>query len=230
MDMSATRAFSARLPVSSRFILNFASVLLLTPLLPGVTTVQAQGNVSDSDLVSLTGQIIPLPTSGLDFTITVNIDTRTPNIASFVIPLSFAGHPDLEIDTTIIEAATGNKGITYSSPLGDQPFWVQRTVQIDNINKTILIGFVSFSTGLAPSQGPLCDIHFHLPATSQPGGGPIDTLLLPPTNFLSFATTSAAEYVPQYSAGFICIGNDGDGDGFGNPGFPVQGMPTAMVS
>jgi hypothetical protein len=170
-------------------------------------------NHSDSDLISISSRNIALPTPGQSFTLTVAINTKTPNVASFVIPLRYDGYPGLRIDTTVIDAATGNKGVTYASPLGTLPIWVQRTVLIDPTSKTILLGFVSFSTGLAPSIGPLLDIHFVLPASTQTGQVVVDTVTIPPSNFLSFATVSAQEFVPRFTVGRICIGNDSDGDG-----------------
>jgi hypothetical protein len=169
--------------------------------------------VSDTDFVSVSTRNVSLPTSGTSFTLTVSINTKTPNIASFVIPLRYDGYAGLRIDTSVIDAATGNKGVTYSSPLGTNPIWVQRTVLVNPTNKTILVGFVSFSTGLAPSTGPLVDIHFALPSSSQPGKVVVDTLTIPPSNFLSFVTVAGNEYAPRFTPGLLCLGNDSDGDG-----------------
>jgi hypothetical protein len=184
--------------------------LILLPFFSGHLRAQT---VSDSDFVSVSSRSVPLPTSGVAFTLTVAVNTKTPGVASFVVPLRYDGYPGLRIDTSIVDAATGNKGVTYASPLGTNPIWVQRTVLINHANKTILLGFVSFSTGLAPSTGPLLDVHFALPASSQSGKVVVDTITIPPNNFLSFATVSAAEYIPRFTAGRICLGNDTDGDG-----------------
>jgi len=173
----------------------------------------AAQSVSDSDLVSVASHVVLLPTGGTSFTITVSIDTKTPDIATLVIPLSYAGYSGLSVDTSVVDPATGNKGVTYRTPLGTDPIWVQRTALVDIVNKRILLGFVSFSTGLAPSTGPLVDIHFKLAASNQPGAVVLDTLTIPPSNFLSFATVEAVERVPQFAPGRICIGNDSDGDG-----------------
>ena len=209
MKCSRSRSREAGLPELRRLL----AVILLSLscfMLPAHTA--AQG-ISDSDQVSISSHVVPLPTSGTSFSLTVNINTHTPDIASFVIPLSYAGYAGLIVDTTVIEPVTGNRGVTYHSPLGTNSIWVQRTVLVNSTNKTILIGFVSFSAGLAPSSGPLVDIHFKMSASSTPGAVEVDTLTIPPSNFLSFADIDAIEYMPMWQPGRICIGNDTDGDG-----------------
>ena len=74
--------------------------------------------VSDSDYVSVSSHVVTLPSSGQSFSLTVSIDTKTPNVASFVLPFRYDGYAGLEIDTTVVDSATGNKGISYHSPLG----------------------------------------------------------------------------------------------------------------
>ena len=199
-------------PITRLTRLHVGTVVLLLLLAIPLSPVVAQ-TVSDSDFVSVSSHVVSLPTSGETFSLTISIDTRTPDVASFVLPFSYDGYPGLEIDTTVVDATTGNKGVSYHAPLGTDPIWVQRTVLINHTNKTILVGFLSFSTGLAPTQGPLVDIHFRLAASSQQGAVMVDTLLIPPSNFLSFADVGAIERVPQFTHGEICIGSDSDGDG-----------------
>lgn len=185
---------------------------LLGLLLMPFSTSGAQ-ELSDSDFVSISSYGVLLPTGGESFTLTVSIDTKTPEIAAFVIPLTYADYPGLIIDTFVIEGVTGNKGVSYPSPLGTDPTWTNRTILIDPVAKTVLLGFVSTTDGIAPSQGPLVTLHFTLPASSTPGTVVIDTLLLPPFNFLSISTADFNEYRISYNRGLICLGSDGDADG-----------------
>jgi len=203
----------AREALVSRLLSRTLSIIPLIVLFSLSWTPAQARSVSDSDLISVSAHNISLPTAGETFTLTVSVDMSTPNIASFVIPLSFAGYPGLVIDTTVVDPATGNKGLSYVSPLGTDPAWSQRTVLIDNAQQRILIGFLSFGAGIPLPKGPLVNIHFKLPASSTPGGVRVDTVTIPPSNFLSFTDVDANEYIPQFEAGSICLGDDSDGDG-----------------
>ncbi len=190
--------------------LIFALLTALVAAFPSPALCQI---ISDTDFVAVSSRNITLPAAAQQFTLTVSINTKTPGIASFVIPLDYSGYANLTVDTTVVDPATSNKGVSYPSPLGTHAAWSQRTSLVDPVNKRILIGFVSFGAGIGPSTGPLVNVHFRLAASTQPGRVVVDTVTIPPSNFLSFADALGAERIPQYTRGNICIGNDTDADG-----------------
>jgi len=173
-------------------------------------------SVSDSDLI-VVGSACTLPLNQqTNFTVTVSIDMKT-RAASFVIPLKFPGIPGLHVDTSVGDPES--RGVTFHA-LGSLPLWDVRNTLIDTAEQTILIGMASFSDALAPpAVGPLLDIHFVMPARTQPAKITLDSIniFIPPglNNFLSFADDDEPvnEYTPQFVPGIIAVDSDTDGDG-----------------
>jgi hypothetical protein len=154
-------------------------------------------SVSDSDFFSISSTTIGLLQEHT-FTLQIRVATRTPAMA-FTLPLTYAGHPNLHIDRSV-----GADGVTYDS-VGNSSRWQSRTVLVDSVNKTILLGFVSFQNPLPPSTGPLATLHFKLTFTDVPAQVTVDSTRIPPANFLSFVDENAEEYIPQFTPGQIDI-------------------------
>ena len=77
------------------------------------------------------------------------------------IPLSYAGHPGLMIDTGIA-AGPGLEGVTYG-PAGDTTLWTITTTLLDQDQRTILLGFVSFD-GVSPRRDTLARLAAEKPS------------------------------------------------------------------
>jgi hypothetical protein len=122
---------------------------------------------------------------------------------AITIPLSFAGLAQLNVDTTVVTAT--EIGITWG-PAGSHAGWTFKSSLVDNVNKTILIGLVSFSQVSLPSTDTLVYIHFDLDASGQGETIPVDSTFVPPTNSLTLTTESAFEFVPQWRPGTIEVG------------------------
>lgn len=165
--------------------------------------------LSDSDFVSavqpLTGSsqfVLAGEYSDTSFVVAILVDHKTP-LRGITIPLSFAGLEGLRVDSSIHEVSRA-PGITYG-PLGSSPPWALRSAVVDYENKTILIGFVSYSD-VSPSADTLCYIHFLLDSGVSNLSIQLDTTALPPSNHLSIADDHANEYVPTWSPLTITIG------------------------
>ena len=118
-------------------------------------TAEAQ-SVSDSDFISMESVTLPL-NKDTSFSMLISLNNKTPGMA-LSVPLTFAGNPilspNLSIDTTVFDAVNNTRGITQQT-LGNSGFWAVRSSKVDNVNKTILIGYVSFGSPLPPSNGRL---------------------------------------------------------------------------
>lgn len=138
------------------------------------------------------------------FSVVVRLNCKTP-AAALTIPLSYAGYPDISIDTSIVDAY-GNKGITQEN-LGARGVWAYRTSLVDNDNKNILIGYVSCSGCLPASKGPLVRVHFKLSATASPGVAYVDSTHIPPAHTLVLSDRDANEKKLYLHRGKITIGS-----------------------
>ena len=172
------------------------STALLLIALPAVPSAFGQ-TISDSDHVSIESVEVGLY-APRTFAVQVSVSTHTPAMA-LAIPLSYAGHPALHIDQTV-----GTSGVTYDT-VGNSDKWNSRTVLVDSVNKTILLGFISFVYPQPPSTGQLATIHFKLDSSDTPGQVTLDTTFIPPANFLSIVDEAALEYIPQFTPGLIDI-------------------------
>jgi hypothetical protein len=192
------------------------AVLALAASGAGVTA-KAQ-LVTDTDFVIIDPPCrLPL-NKDTTFAVTIYLDMKTP-FSTMVIPLTYAAHPNLSVDTTVKDSYNV-KGITYPYPLGQDARWNSgnRSSLVNAAAKTILVGFSTFDQAHPPTAGsqPLCDVHFHITPTAVPALVPIDTTFIPPFNVLSFYGIDT-EYLPQFVVGYVNIGVDTDGDGVGDP-------------
>jgi len=164
-------------------------------------TAQAQ-TVSDSDFISIDPAltIIPGDASDTNFHIAVMIDHAT-TLGAISLPISYAGQPELRIDTTFVSGSSA-VGITRG-PAGLDPAWVIHVTQIHDSTRSMLIGFISFSSVL-PQDDTLCYVHFDLDAGGGAATVSIDSTTVT-TNHLVLTDPSAQEYVPMWTPGVIDI-------------------------
>jgi hypothetical protein len=143
----------------------------------------------------------------------VMLDNNTTTAQSITLPLKFGGgNANLLCDVTVNDGG-GNLGITQKV-LGANGTWTIKSSLVDNTNKTILIGYVSFGAGLAPSKDSLVAVHFALTGGGGNAVHDVDTTTLPPSNTLTITDPSAVDVVPQWRKGTITIGGTGvGGDG-----------------
>jgi len=203
MSRSARNVFTR---AASRIFLPIPVILaaLALPLVPAEAPAQT---VSDTDFVML-DSLCSVP-SNVDTTVqlTVSVDFST-TVMAYVFPFSYAGHPNVTIDRSI-----DSNGVTFL-PLGSDSLWDQLTVFHDTAAKTILVGLVSFDIAQpAGTSGPLFDLNFRIAATPDPIMVQIDTVHLPPDNFLSFTDANIDEFIPQFKPGALGVDVDSDGDG-----------------
>lgn len=176
----------------------------------------AQPPVSDSDFmwVAPVNTNISDPNNDTTFKIALVITTKTTATA-FSIPLTFATSADLRIDTTVIYGGS-EKGISMG-PAGASGTWTLRTAKPDNAAKTMLVGFVSFGTGLAPvTNDTLVYIHFDHDADATTDVVTIDSTTLPPANQLTLTDNNLldpTDWTLQWDSGVVSFGVDvGDED------------------
>lgn len=138
------------------------------------------------------------------FSVLVRLNCKTP-AASLTIPLSYAGYPDISIDTSIVDAY-GNRGITQEK-FGARDLWAYRTSLVDSENRKILIGYVSFSGSLQVSKGPLVRVHFKLSPDASPGVVYVDGTHMPPENTLVLTDEAANDKKLYLHRGKITVGS-----------------------
>ena len=172
---------------------------LLSLALPATTKAQS---VSDSDFVSMESVTLPL-NKDTTFSMLISLNSKTP-ASALSIPLTFAGNPNVEIDTTVKDAS-GNKGLSQQT-VGLSGSWTIRSSLVNNTDKTILIGYVSFGVPLPASNGPLVRVHFKLSSTGAGSQVNVDTTLLPPSNRLTIVDELGTERIPQWTKGVMTIG------------------------
>jgi len=202
------QADTIRMQVTSpgkRSLVRLAAIVLGTAIF--ATAAGAQIPVSDSDFVFVVPSALQVSDSvPVEFGMTLVLNNHT-RAQSLTIPLTFAGpNPNLKIDTTKNDGV-GNLGITQKA-LGGSSVWTIRTSLVDNVKRTILLGYVSFGDPLPKANDSLAMIHF----TLTPGGGPgmhgLDTTLLPPANHLAIIDVAANEYTMQWLPATISIAGD----------------------
>jgi hypothetical protein len=173
--------------------------LCLTVLLgPGLVLAQS---VSDSDFLA----IEPFETTvflnaDTQFTTAILLDNAT-SLGQLVIPLSFAGLAELNIDTTVV-TSPGCKGVTFG-PSGSGAVWTIRTSEVDNTAKTIMIQMITF-TGLPPANDTLCYLHWGLDSTDQMVSIDVDSTTVG-TSHLTVTDRSARVMIPTWTAGTIRV-------------------------
>jgi hypothetical protein len=179
-------------------------IAIIGAILVSVFAVAAQAQTSN-DTIRISSVSAPL---GKDttFSVLVSVKTVTPGIAAFTIPLTFAGHPNLTVDTSVHPVA-GVKGISFVGA-GTNAIWVQKTSLVDFTGNTILIGLLSFSTGLpAGTNDSLLRVHFKLTNTNTSAAVNVDTTVIAPSNHLTVVDEAALEYTPKFVKGVITIGS-----------------------
>lgn len=175
---------------------------LAAPTIPSLAQ-----TVSDSDFVMLDSLCAVPADTDTTVAMTMSIDVQA-EVMAFVFPLSYGGHANLTIDQSVDSA-----GITFYG-LGSHSCWEQLTVYHDTAAKTVLVGLVAFGNPLpAPATGALFAINFRVAATAEPVLITVDSLSLPPENFLSFTDVHYDEYIPQFRPGVLGVDVDSDGDG-----------------
>lgn len=187
---------------------GFAFLFALSLVL-GAAAAEAQ--VSDSDFFSIVPADLTVPEDvDTNFHVVVYLNNAT-TAQSLTIPFTFAGsNANLRIDTTFVDGQ-GNKGVTQLA-LGSNPTWTIYSSLYDQVNQTILLGYVSFGTGLPPSDDSLVAIHFDLDAGGGVAAHDIDSTLLAPSNNLRITTVLAEDIAPQWTKGTIHIGTNSAGD------------------
>lgn len=184
--------------------------LLLLSLLTLALTATAFAQTDDSLWV------VPATTSvdnvDTTFAVTIMMDNNTTTAQSITVPLAFGGgNANLDCDISVNDGF-GNTGITQKT-LGANGTWTIRSSLVDNVGKTILIGYVSFGVGLAPSNDSLVAVHFTLAAGGSDAVHDVDTTTLPPSNTLTITDPSAIDVTPKWTKGQISIGASDVGDG-----------------
>jgi len=147
-----------------------------------------------------------------NFSVTVLMDNNTTTAQALVVPLKFGGgNANLLCDLAVTDGF-GNQGVTQKT-LGANGAWTIKSSLVDNTNKTILLGYASFTTGLPPSNDSLVAVHFVLTEGGSNAVHAVDTTTLPPSNTLSITDPAANEVSPKWRAGSVTIGPDAVGDG-----------------
>jgi hypothetical protein len=146
------------------------------------------------------------------FSVTVLMDNNTTTAQSLTVPLVFSGGNANLLCDVAVNDGFGNLGIMQKA-LGANAAWTIRSSLVDNVAKTILIGYVSFGLGLAPSSGELVSVHFVLTAGGSDAVHPVDSTTLPPSNTLTITDPSAVDITPVWIPGSISIGGLAVGDG-----------------
>jgi hypothetical protein len=177
-------------------------ILVVTLALVGLATGAHAQSVSDSDFISMQSITLPL-NKDTSFSLLVSINNKTP-ASALSIPLTFAGSPNLTVDTTKVDAF-GNKGITQET-VGSSGSWTIRSSLVNNTAKTILIGYVSFGVPLPPSNGALVRVHFKLASTATGTLVNVDSTLIAPANRLTIVDEQGVERIPKWTKGVITIG------------------------
>jgi hypothetical protein len=179
----------------------------------------AQNPVSDSDFISVIHPVdgtheYDIPNNNVDtnFAVAIMIDPSI-TLGAISIPLTFAGLPELNIDTTM-GTPPDIVGVTYG-PAGRDPGWTLKSSFIDNAAKTILLGFVAFSAA-TPGADTLCYLHWDLDASGQNVAITPDTTPVPPSSGLSITDAdliSPTDYIPQWTSLTINVGTLDISDG-----------------
>jgi hypothetical protein len=145
------------------------------------------------------------------FSVTVVMNNATTTAQSITLPLKFGGaNANLTCDVTVNDGF-GNQGITQKT-LGSNGTWTIRSSLVNNTNKTILIGYVSFGAGLPPANDSLVAVHFALTGGGTDAVHSVDTTTLPPSNTLTITDPSAVDVTPGWGKGAITIGSVSAGD------------------
>lgn len=184
---------------------------LLFGCLVALGSAQAQPH-SDSDYIWIEPAVktVSSISNGQKFTVAVMMENAT-SAAAVCLPLTFAGHPGLRIDTSVV-TPPDMKGVTYG-PAGALSTWLTRTSLVDNNRQTILIGFINWNRpGFITRRDTLCYIHFVLDGGGVSDTSRIDTTGLPPANHLTLTDDYAHDYVPVWRAGTILVAPPGVGD------------------
>jgi hypothetical protein len=161
---------------------------------------------------SLWATSIQVPNAAGNFSVTVLMDNNTTAAQSLTVPLKFGGgNANLLCDVAVTDGF-GNQGITQKA-LGSNASWTIRSSLVNNTNKTILIGYVSFGAALPASSDSLVAVHFVLTGGGSDAVHAIDSTTLPPSNTLTITDPAANDVTPVWIPGSITIGTVGVGDG-----------------
>lgn len=165
--------------------------------------------VSDSDFLSIVPPIQDLAVGSTDvrFRETVMIKNST-RLGALSLPFTFPGAATLFVDTTIT-SPPDIRGVTYGGA-GRNSAWTIRTSLVRNDQKSILLGYISFSS-FPPMDDTLC--YVHMVAASGGGGALVrfdsGTVI---NQHLVFTSEFAEDCIPTWSRGEIRINYSLAGD------------------
>jgi hypothetical protein len=199
--------------------------VLLTAVLLLVSTGAAYGQGKpDSTSQDDTLWVIDPVTGAADMSISNDKDTNfalavmvyapTTAFGSIVMPFSFTGLAELNIDTTV-EPVTGNPGISLA-PVGRDVNWQVITSDVKNDAKTITVAFLSFTQVNPPLNDTLVYIHFDLDASNDDVRVILDSTRTLPANYISYVNAVGRDFIPQWKRFDIKVGTvSGADDGTG---------------
>jgi hypothetical protein len=181
-------------------------LILLFVFMLSAGAANAQDPVSDSDFVSflVTDYLLP---NDVDTNWSTEIMLNNSTVLGAVsIPLDFSGKAELNIDTTVT-TPPDIKGVTYG-PAGNNAGWTLKSSLVDNTNKTILLGFVSFAS-VPALDDTLAYVYWDLDASGVNSVIDVDSTQLPPANKLRITDAdiiNPTDYVPQWIPTTFTIG------------------------
>jgi hypothetical protein len=140
------------------------------------------------------------------FTVPIMLELSSIHAIGIVVPLTYAGSgANIRLDT-LVEDGLGHRGVTQG-PLGASPVWDYVDVRHDPLERTILLGYVSFGAPLLPPQHDTLAV-LHFAVAGQPGTQlfALDTTMIPPSNHLGIHDPLAGELPVGWAGGVISIG------------------------
>ena len=189
--------------------------------------------ISDTDFVYFLPRDIfdaaPLP-GDLRYVQAIVVSHRTP-MTSLTIPISYSGTlTALVLDSTVI-TAPGVLGVSFG-PGGHDSLWTTRLVQVDNINKALLLQF-SADAPVGPWDfDTLCYLHWLVPGgrTVAVAWVILDTIEVSGEHLQ--LTSPSDTLTPTWSQGSIQVGEIGVQDSAleSSAGFSIEVQPNPFNS
>ena len=170
--------------------------------------------VSDSDFIYFVPDTISLPdipTADTAWRWAVWVDNNTV-LGAIALPLCYPGSADLSLDYTIL-TSPDIRGVTYGAA-GRNAGWTIKTSLIDSIQKSILCGFISF-TSFPASNDTLLYLHFKLKGNATAATVTCDSCNASGQR-IAITDVLAQDQKPTWTNGVLMVGGTavgGDGNG-----------------
>jgi hypothetical protein len=129
-------------------------------------------------------------TPGDTVVLRVTLSNPATAVAGMTIPLQYVG-----TGITLLSVTHVDRGLAFDFP----------TDLIDNVQQSVLLGYVSLDTLLEPGKGMLAELTFAVDTAAPEQTVVVDTTMIPPSNTLAIVDAVSVSTIPEFVPGVITV-------------------------